>query len=134
MSSHKSELYYCDICGTEIEVKKSNGYKKRLIITDGVFSMDGDIAPLNEIVKLCDKYDCISMIDEAHATGVLGENGSGGSEFFNLESKIDICMGTLSKAVGSVGGYVAGSYELIDFLKNKARSRVGISEDRKSVV
>ena len=62
------------------------------------------------------------MIDEAHATGVLGENGGGASEFFKLENKIDICMGTLSKAVGSVGGYVAGSYKLIDFLKNKARS------------
>ncbi len=73
MSSHKSELYYCDICGTEIEVKKSNGYKKRLIITDGVFSMDGDIAPLPDIVFLAKKYSALTMVDDAHATGVFGK-------------------------------------------------------------
>ena len=84
--------------------------------------MDGDIAPLDKIIELCKKYDCISMIDEAHATGVLGKNGAGASEFFNIEDKVDICMGTLSKAIGSIGGYVAGSFDLIDFLKNKARS------------
>ncbi|MBT89775.1 MAG: 8-amino-7-oxononanoate synthase [Spirochaetales bacterium] len=126
LSKSKVIIYkHCDMRDLENKINTtSKGAKKKMILTDSVFSMDGDIAPLNEIVKLCDKYDCISMIDEAHATGVLGENGSGGSEFFNLESKIDICMGTLSKAVGSVGGYVAGSYELIDFLKNKARSFV----------
>lgn len=100
--------------------KKIN--KKKMVITDSIFSMDGDIAPLNEIVKLCKKFNCISMIDEAHATGVLGKSGSGASEMFNIQGDIDICMGTLSKAVGSVGGYVAGSRKLIDFLKNRARA------------
>ncbi len=106
--------------------KKLKKYKKinqkKMVITDSIFSMDGDIAPLNQIVKLCKKYNCISMIDEAHATGVLGKSGSGASEMFNIQGDIDICMGTLSKAVGSVGGYVAGSRKLIDFLKNRARA------------
>ena len=102
--------------------KYKNIKKKKMVITDSIFSMDGDIAPLDEIIKLCKKYNCISMIDEAHATGVLGKNGSGASEMFNIQGDIDICMGTLSKAVGSVGGYVAGSRKLIDFLKNRARA------------
>ena len=102
--------------------KYKNINKKKMVITDSIFSMDGDIAPLDEIIILCKKYNCISMIDEAHATGVLGKNGAGASEFFNIEDKVDICMGTLSKAIGSIGGYVAGSFDLIDFLKNKARS------------
>ena len=107
----------------EKKLKKYNNInKKKMVITDSIFSMDGDIAPLDEIVKLCKKYNCISMIDEAHATGVLGKNGSGASEMFNIQGDIDICMGTLSKAVGSVGGYVAGSRKLIDFLKNRARA------------
>ena len=100
--------------------KASNG--KKMIISDSVFSMDGDIAPLDSIVKLSKKYECISMIDEAHATGILGDTGSGASEMFGVQDKIDICMGTLSKAVGSVGGYIAGSSDLIDYLKNRARS------------
>ena len=100
--------------------KASNG--KKMIISDSVFSMDGDIAPLDSIVKLSKKYECISMIDEAHATGILGDTGSGASEMFGVQDKIDICMGTLSKAIGSVGGYIAGSSDLIDYLKNRARS------------
>ena len=112
-----------DVTYLERKLKKYNNInKKKMVITDSIFSMDGDIAPLDEIVKLCKKYNCISMIDEAHATGVLGKNGSGASEMFNIQGDIDICMGTLSKAVGSVGGYVAGSRKLIDFLKNRARA------------
>jgi len=124
LSKSKIVIYkHCDMDDLETKIKTNAGGKnKKMIATDSVFSMDGDIAPLDEIVKLCEKYECISMIDEAHATGILGKNGSGASEFFKLENKIDICMGTLSKAIGSVGGYVAGSSELIDFLKNKARS------------
>ena len=112
-----------DVIDLEKKLKKYNNInKKKMVITDSIFSMDGDIAPLDEIIKLCKKYNCISMIDEAHATGVLGKNGSGASEMFNIQGDIDICMGTLSKAVGSVGGYVAGSRKLIDFLKNRARA------------
>ena len=101
---------------------RSDKYKKRLIVTDSVFSMDGDIAPLPEIIKLAKKYNAITMIDEAHATGVLGENGRGVEELFGTEGQIDIVMGTLSKAVGSLGGFVAGSSELINYLRNKTRS------------
>jgi len=96
--------------------------KKRAIITDSVFSMDGDIAPLDEIVKLAQKYNCMVMIDEAHALGVMGQKGRGLAEYFSVEDKIDIKMGTLSKAVGSFGAYCCGSKKLIDLLMNKARS------------
>jgi len=113
---------HCDMAHLEDELKKIKSNVRKIIITDSVFSMDGDIAPLDEIVSLSKRYNCISMIDEAHATGVLGKDGSGASEMFGVQKNIDICMGTLSKAVGSVGGYVAGSKIFIDFLKNRARS------------
>ena len=124
LSKSKIIIYrHTDMKDLEEHLKKYKTFKgKKMIISDSVFSMDGDIAPLDLIVKLSKKYNCISMIDEAHSTGVLGHTGSGASEMFNLQDKVDICMGTLSKAVGSIGGYVAGSKELIDFLKNKARS------------
>ena len=98
------------------------GFRRRGIITDSVFSMDGDIAPLDRIVELARAYDCLVMIDEAHALGVLGKNGRGAAEHFGVEEKIDIRMGTLSKAAGSFGAYCCGSKELVDFLVNKARS------------
>lgn len=102
-------------------LKSSSLYKKKLIITDSIFSMDGDIAPLKEIVKLSKKYKAALMVDEAHAMGVFGENGAGLAEELNLHNNIDIQMGTFSKALGGQGGYVAGSKELIDFIINKAR-------------
>lgn len=95
---------------------------KKLIITDSVFSMDGDIAPLPEIVALANKYNCTTMVDEAHGLGVLGKTGKGSVEHFALEGQVDIQMGTFSKAVGSFGAYCCGSEKLIDFLLNKARS------------
>lgn len=97
-------------------------YKKTYIITDGVFSMDGDIAPMPGIVKLAKKYGAITYVDDAHGEGVLGENGRGVVNHFGLEGKVDIEMGTFSKAFGVVGGYIAGSQELKDFLLNKART------------
>lgn len=100
----------------------ADGHKKKVIITDSVFSMDGDIAPLPDIVGVAQKYDCAVMIDEAHAFGVLGETGAGAAEHFHLEDKIDIQMGTLSKAAGCLGAYCCGSESLIEFLLNKARS------------
>ncbi len=93
-----------------------------LIVTDGVFSMDGDIAPLKELSELADKYNCILMVDDAHATGVLGANGKGALEHFNIDSPNIIQMGTLGKAFGCFGAYVAGSKKLVDYLINKARS------------
>ncbi len=93
----------------------------RLIVTDGVFSMDGDIAPLPEIVRLAEQYDAFVMVDDAHASGVLGENGRGTVHHFGLDGKVHIQVGTLSKAIGVLGGYAAGSKVLIDYLKHKGR-------------
>jgi len=94
---------------------------KKLIITDGVFSMDGDIAPLPQLCDLAEKYGCIMMVDDAHASGVLGRGGRGSIDHFNCHGRVHIQVGTLSKAIGSMGGYVCGSRELIDFLYLRAR-------------
>ena len=94
---------------------------KKLIITDGVFSMDGDIAPLPELCDLAEKYNCIMMVDDAHASGVLGRNGRGSVDHFNCHGRVHVQVGTLSKAIGSMGGYVCGSRDLIDFLYLRAR-------------
>ena len=101
---------------------KCGKFRRRLIVTDTVFSMDGDIAPLQDIADAAKEFDAILMVDEAHATGVLGNNGRGISEYLRLEDRVPVKMGTLSKAVGSLGGFVVGSMELIDLLRNKARS------------
>ena len=101
---------------------QSTKFRRRLIVTDGVFSMDGDIAPLPEICALAERHDAMVMVDDAHSFGVLGENGGGTLEHFGLENRGVIQMGTLSKAVGGLGGYVAGGAALIDFLINRARS------------
>lgn len=95
---------------------------QRMIITDGVFSMDGDIAKLNEIVCLAEKYDSLVMVDDAHATGVIGPGGRGTAAYFGLEGRVQIQVGTLSKALAAEGGFVAGSRLLIDYLMNRARS------------
>lgn len=94
---------------------------KRLIITDGVFSMDGDIAPLPELVEIAEKYGCMLMVDDAHGEGVLGSHGRGIVDYFNLHGKVDIEVGTLSKAFGVVGGLATGKKEIIDWLRQRAR-------------
>ena len=94
---------------------------KKLIITDGVFSMDGDIAPLPELCDLAEKHNCIMMVDDAHASGVLGRGGRGTIDHFNCHGRVHIQVGTLSKAIGAMGGYVCGSRDLIDFLYLRAR-------------
>jgi 8-amino-7-oxononanoate synthase len=94
--------------------------KKGIIVTDSVFSMDGDIANIRDIVKIAKKYNLLTMVDDAHATGVIGKNGKGSSEYFSCN--IDITVGTLSKAIGSEGGFVCANKKIIDYLKNKARS------------
>ena len=93
----------------------------KLLITDGVFSMDGDIAPLPALCDLAEKYNCIMMVDDAHASGVLGRNGRGTVDHLGCHGRVDIQVGTLSKAIGAMGGYVCGSRELIDFLYHRAR-------------
>ncbi len=94
---------------------------RKLLITDGVFSMDGDIAPLPELAALAEKYGCIMMLDDAHASGVLGKNGRGTVDHFNLHGRVDIQVGTLSKAIGALGGYVGSTRDTIEFLYHRAR-------------
>ena len=103
------------------EARDGGLYKKLMIIFDGVFSMDGDIVNLPEIVKIADEYEAVTYIDDAHASGVLGKGGRGTVSHFDLYGKVDCQIGTLSKGIGVVGGYVAGSKELIDWLKLRAR-------------
>jgi glycine C-acetyltransferase len=93
----------------------------KLLITDGVFSMDGDIAPLAKLCDLAEKYNCIMMIDDAHSSGVLGKNGRGTVDYAGVHGRVHIQVGTLSKAIGVMGGYVCGSRDLIDFLYRRAR-------------
>jgi glycine C-acetyltransferase len=102
-------------------LRGAQSFGKRMIITDGVFSMDGDIAPLREIVELAERYDAFVMVDDAHASGVLGKNGAGTASHFDLYGRVDIQLGTLSKALGVVGGYIAGSALLKDWLINRGR-------------
>ena len=102
------------------EAKESGNYNKVMVITDGVFSMDGDVAKLLEIVEIAEEFDLITYVDDAHGSGVLGK-GAGTVKHFGLSDKIDFQIGTLSKAIGVVGGYVAGQKDLIDWLKVRAR-------------
>jgi glycine C-acetyltransferase len=94
---------------------------KKLVITDGVFSMDGDIGPVDKLARLAEKYGAIMMVDDAHASGVLGRNGRGSVDHFGVHGLVDVQVGTLSKAIGSLGGYVCGSRDLIDYLYHRAR-------------
>src|SRR5205085_5799514 len=94
---------------------------KKLLISDGVFSMDGDIGPLPALCDLAEKYGAIMVVDDAHSSGVLGRNGRGTIDHFNLHGRVDIQVGTLSKAIGALGGYVCGTRDLLDFLYHRAR-------------
>ncbi len=101
------------------EIQHEPGHK--LVITDGVFSMDGDIGPVGALAYLCEKYGAIMMVDDAHASGVLGRNGRGSVDHFGCTQRVDVQVGTLSKAIGALGGYVCGSRDLIDYLYHRAR-------------
>lgn len=101
------------------EVK--DNYNIKMIITDGVFSMDGDIAKLPEIVELAEKYGCLTYVDDAHSSGVLGSSGQGSAHHFGLSDRVDVQLGTLSKAIGVVGGYIAGRRNLIEWLNHRGR-------------
>jgi glycine C-acetyltransferase len=113
---HK-DIEACENILKEIAPRKCH----KLLITDGVFSMDGDIAPLPQLVELAEKYGCIMMIDDAHASGVLGRNGRGTVDHYNLHGRVDIQVGTLSKAIGALGGYVCSTRDMIEFLYHRAR-------------
>ncbi len=133
--NHASIIDGCRLSKAEVKVYKhanmnslegmlkgSSRFRRTLIVTDSVFSMDGDIAPLPNIIDLAEKYSALVMVDDAHGTGVLGEKGKGAIEHFGLAGRVEIQMGTLGKALGSFGAYIAGSEDLIDYLVNKARS------------
>ncbi len=111
---------HADMGGLRSTLKEAQG-RRTIVVTDGVFSMDGDIAPLDEVVKLSKEFGAIVMVDDAHASGVMGRNGRGTVDHFNLHGQVDIQVGTLSKAIGVLGGYVAGPQKLIDYLLQRAR-------------
>ena len=112
---------HCDVDELKYLLKQVDRNVRKLIVTDGVFSMDGDIAPLDKLYELSRDYNALLMVDDAHATGTIG-NGHGTAAYFNLEKEIDIQLGTLSKSLGSVGGYVAANSTIIDYLVNTSRS------------
>ncbi len=110
-----------DTDGLAEKLEEHKAIEKKLIITDGVFSMDGDLAPLPGIVELAEAYDAMVMVDDAHGEGVLGQNGRGIVDHFGLHGRVDIEAGTMSKAFGVMGGYIAGNANLIDYLRQRAR-------------
>ena len=123
LSKASRHIYkHTDMNDLEAKLKEAQNARTKLVITDGVFSMDGDIAPLPDIVELGERYGAAVYVDDAHSSGVLGENGRGSVSHFKLDGRVDIQVGTFSKAFGSQGGYIAGIQPLRDFLIHKARS------------
>ncbi|MDE0425457.1 8-amino-7-oxononanoate synthase [Candidatus Poribacteria bacterium] len=122
LSRATKKIYqHCDVEHLKTLLSESTAFRRKLIVTDSVFSMDGDIAPLPDIYEVATKYDAMLLVDDAHGFGVLGKDGSGIISHFGLDGKEIIQMGTLSKAVGALGGYIAGSRTLIELLINRAR-------------
>lgn len=123
LSKAKTIVYeHVDMVDLERKLRQSHGDGMKFIVTDGVFSMDGDIAPLPKIVELAKEYKAYIMIDDAHATGVLGNDGCGTADYFGLKDEIDFTVGTLSKAIGAEGGFVSTSSIAKNYLLNNARS------------
>ena len=121
--AEKTVYRHCDVNDLERVLKETRSkYRRTLVISDGVFSMDGDIAPFDKIAELASEFGAITYVDDAHGDGVLGEKGRGIASHFRIEGKIDIEMGTFSKAFGVVGGYVSGSEDLRRFAFNKSRT------------
>ena len=112
---HRSVDHLAELIG------KADGFRRRLVVSDGLFSMDGDLAPLPELSSLCRRHDAVLVLDDAHATGVLGPSGKGSLDHFGLAGEDVVQIGTLSKAIGSLGGFVAGPQVLIDYLINASR-------------
>jgi glycine C-acetyltransferase len=110
-----------DVAAARTILQELPASQRKLLITDGVFSMEGDLGPLPALCDLAEEFGCIMMVDDAHASGVFGRNGRGTIDHFNMHGRVDIQVGTLSKAIGALGGYVAGSKDFIDFLYHRAR-------------
>lgn len=122
LSGAEKKIYpHKDIAAARALLRASQGARRRLLITDGVFSMDGDIAPLPDLVAVAEEVGAIMMVDDAHASGVLGQHGRGTVDHFNLHGRVHVQVGTLSKAFAGQGGYVAGSRSLVDYLIHRAR-------------
>ncbi len=123
LSSAKIIVYdHCDVADAEAKIKEHlPQYRRGLLVTDGVFSMDGDIAPLDKLCEVCEKYGVISMVDDAHGEGVVGRGGRGIVDHFGLHGKFDVEIGTLSKAFGVVGGVIAGKKVLVDWMRQRGR-------------
>src|ERR1700680_2914788 len=119
--AERSIFKHKDMDDLERHLEKHRDKRVKLVVTDGVFSMDGDIAPLPAIVERAERFGALVMVDDAHASGVLGENGRGSVNHFGLDGRVDLQMGTLSKAIGVLGGYVAGPQVVRDFLIHRAR-------------
>jgi len=123
LSSAKILIYeHCDVADAERVIKENVGnYRRALLVTDGVFSMDGDIAPIDKLYEICEKYGVMTMVDDAHGEGVLGRGGRGIVDHFGLHGKFDLEIGTLSKAFGVMGGVIAGKKIVIDWIRQRAR-------------
>jgi len=112
---------HCDVAALQRLLEENKEIEKKMIITDGVFSMDGDLAPLPGIVEVAEEYGAMVMVDDAHGEGVLGHHGRGIVDHFGLHGRVDIEAGTMSKAFGAVGGYIAGSADIVEYLRQRAR-------------
>ena len=123
LSSAKIIVYeHCDPADAEAKIKENlPQYRRGLLVSDGVFSMDGDIAPLDKLYEVCEKYGVITMVDDAHGEGVVGRGGRGIVDHFGLHGKFDVEIGTLSKAFGVVGGVIAGKKVLVDWMRQRGR-------------
>lgn len=125
LSGARVQIYpHGDIDYLRMMLPQASAFRRRLIVTDGLFSMDGDLAPLCDLAALAEQFDAMLMVDEAHATGVFGDHGRGTVEYWGVEDGVHVRVGTLSKAAGSIGGFVVGSRSLIEWIANRARPYV----------